>query len=196
MKNLILSCLSDGKQKTTNEIKTFIQKNGASLDTNSSLFRTCLYNLKKENPLLKNPKKGVYYLESSSNINNKKFTIPNIDNFEDFEDVLPIPRRNSFLVASVLKDDTLCINSHLLSFFPNKIAGIKIKKDASQLILIPNGEPSIQLGKNGRTKNYYLSQKLAQCHKKLPVYYVGEWDDEKNYWVGVLSLTNPNKTKK
>lgn len=57
-------------------------------------------------------------------------------------------------------------------------------------------KPEIYLGKNGRTKNYYISQKLQQCHKKIPSYYVGEWDKKNNFWLGYLSTTNPNSSKK
>lgn len=176
IKELTISYLSDGQMRSTKEIKTFLTKNNVNFEKSHSTFSTAMTNLKKENPLLKNPKRGFYYLEILKKDDIETHTTSADNIFEDFEDVLPISKKEIFLVASVLPDNTLAISSHLLSFFPKKEAGIKIKKDASQLLLIPDGKPEIYLGKNGRTKNYYISQKLQQCHKKIPSYYVGEWD--------------------
>ena len=65
-------------------------------------------------------------------------------------------------------------------------AGIKIKKDASQLLLIPDGKPEIYLGKNGRTKNYYISQKTStMSQKKSLPNYVGEWDKKNKFLVRI-----------
>lgn len=196
IKELTISYLSDGQMRSTKEIKTFLTKNNVNFEKSHSIFSTAMTNLKKENPLLKNPKRGFYYLEISKKDDIETHTTSADNIFEDFEDVLPISKKEIFLVASVLPDNTLAISSHLLSFFPKKEAGIKIKKDASQLLLIPDGKPEIYLGKNGRTKNYYISQKLQQCHKKIPSYYVGEWDKKNNFWLGYLSTTNPNSSKK
>lgn len=56
--------------------------------------------------------------------------------------------------------------------------GIKVmSNNLSKLI------KELTIGKNGRTKNYYISQKLQQCHKKIPSYYVGEWDKKNNFWL-------------
>lgn len=170
IKELTISYLSDGQMRSTKEIKTFLTKNNVNFEKSHSTFSTAMTNLKKENPLLKNPKRGFYYLEISKKDDIETHTTSADNIFEDFEDVLPISKKEIFLVASVLPDNTLAISSHLLSFFPKKEAGIKIKKDASQLLLIPDGKPEIYLGKNGRTKNYYISQKLQQCHKKsIPI---------------------------
>lgn len=196
IKELTISYLSDGQMRSTKEIKKFLIENNVNLNKSRSIFSTSMTNLKKENPLLKNPERGFYYLEIPKKEDTETHTTSTANIFEDFEDVLPISKKESFLVVSVLPNNTLAISSHLLSFFPKKETGIKIKKDASQLMLIPDGEPKIYLGKNGRTKNYFISKKLQQCHKKTPAYYVGEWDEEKKLWLGYLSATNPNSSIK
>ena len=38
---------------------------------------------------------------------------------------------------------------------------IKLKKDCSQLVIIKNGDESIDLGKNGRIKNYDILKNMG-----------------------------------
>lgn len=63
IKELTISYLSDGQMRSTKEIKTFLTKNNVNFEKSHSTFSTAMTNLKKENPLLKNPKRGFYYLE-------------------------------------------------------------------------------------------------------------------------------------
>jgi len=37
---------------------------------------------------------------------------------------------------------------------------------------------------------------LSSKKIKLPAYYVGNWDNENECWIGELVLSNPNKTNK
>ena len=39
-------------------------------------------------------------------------------------------------------------------------------------------------------------EKLSSKKIKLPAYYVGNWDNENEGWIGELVLSNPNKTNK
>lgn len=73
---------------------------------------------------------------------------------------------------------------------------VRIKRDCTQILLLPNGKEITDVGKNNRIKNYAISEKLAAQKIKLPAYFVGNWDDENDCWVGDLVLSNPNKTNK
>ena len=194
IKNLIIVFLSDGKLRHVNEIKKFLKENGIDVYDNSSIFRNALFNLKKENPLLTNPKRGFYQLTQNPHTESNSTNSANL--FEDFETVTKTTRKQPFLVVSILKDGTFSVNSCLLSHFSNASATIKIKKDASQIALLSNGDSPINLGKGGRTKNYYILNKLQKCHKKLPAYYIGEWNSAEGFWLGKFSTVNPNTTVK
>ena len=65
---------------------------------------------------------------------------------------------------------------------------IRISPDCSEIVLFLKGEEMIRVGKNGRTKNYDL-QKRLKVQKKLPAYYIGEWDEEEELWYGKYYLT-------
>ena len=60
-------------------------------------------------------------------------------------------------------------------------------------MLIPNGKEKIGIGKNSRFKNYEIFDKLRAKKAKLPVYYVGEWNGDKQIWLGNLVSVNPNR---
>lgn len=65
IKQIILDLLSDYKEHTTQEFNDVLATNGIQLDSTSSLLRNVMFNLKKENPYLTNPCRGVYQLKSS-----------------------------------------------------------------------------------------------------------------------------------
>ena len=51
----------------------------------------------------------------------------------------------------------------------------------------------IDLGKNGRIKNYDIVKRLEKQKKKFPIYYVGSWDEQEEILIGNLTTNNPNK---
>ena len=69
---------------------------------------------------------------------------------------------------------------------------IRIKPDCSRILLIPDGKILIDMGKNNRTKNYAIIEKLTKQKVKFPIYYVGCLDENQN-WIGELVTKNPNK---
>ena len=85
IKELTISYLSDGQMRSTKEIKTFLTKNNVNFEKSHSTFSTAMTNLKKENPLLKNPKRGFYYLEISKKDDIETHTTSADNIFEDFE---------------------------------------------------------------------------------------------------------------
>ena len=72
---------------------------------------------------------------------------------------------------------------------------IRISPDWSEIVLFLEGKEMIHVGKNGRTKNYDL-QKRWKEQKKLPAYYIGEWDEEEELWYGKYLPYNPNRGEK
>lgn len=73
---------------------------------------------------------------------------------------------------------------------------IRLKRDCSCLALVKNGDGMVKFGKNGRLKNYELIKKISQKKIKFPVYYIGEWSENEQIWMGELSYNNPNSRSK
>ena len=46
------------------------------------------------------------------------------------------------------------------------------------------GKEMINVGKNGRTKNYDLQKRIKTQKKNLPAHYIGKWDEEEKLWYG------------
>ena len=65
IKELTISYLSDGQMRSTKEIKTFLTKNNVNFEKSHSTFSTAMTNLKKENPLLKNPKRKMIIINKT-----------------------------------------------------------------------------------------------------------------------------------
>ncbi len=63
-------------------------------------------------------------------------------------------------MVSVFQDGTFALNTSLQKKSIKKKCGNKVEKDCSQLVIIKNGDESIDLGKNGRIKNYDILKKL------------------------------------
>lgn len=117
-------------------------------------------------------------------------------NFEEFEVVKPIPRKQAKQVISVFSNGDFAINSELRKTIKSSKFEVHIKKDCSQILILPNGKEITDVGKNNRIKNYAISEKLEEKKVKFPAYYVGKWDDENECWIGDLVLSNPNKCNK
>ena len=49
-----------GKEKTTEEIKNYLEEKEVHIDKGTSAIRNALFNLKQENPSVVNVKRGVY----------------------------------------------------------------------------------------------------------------------------------------
>ena len=113
----------------------------------------------------------------------------------DFEIVKPAFRKEAKQVISVFDNGDLALNASLRKVLKTNQVEIYIKKDCSQILLIPEGKVLLDIAKNNRIKNYRVYEKLKDKKMKFPVYYVGEWEEEHNAWLGDLVTINPNKTK-
>ena len=113
----------------------------------------------------------------------------------DFITITSSKKREDKLMVSVFQDGTFALNTSLQKNLSKRNVEIKLKKDCSQLVIIKNGDESIDLGKNGRIKNYDILKKLEEHNKKFPVYYVGAWDEQEEMWIGNFLINNPSKKK-
>ena len=115
--------------------------------------------------------------------------------FSSFIQVKSSSRKTSKEILGVLTNGELTINAKLLRHFPEYKMNILISPDCSEIALFLQGKEMIYVGKNGRIKNYDLQKKL-KVQKKLPAYYIGEWDEEEGLWYGRYLPYNPNKGEK
>lgn len=117
-------------------------------------------------------------------------------NFDEFEVVKPIARKQVKQVISISNNGDFAINSELRKAIKTSKFEVRIKKDCTQILLLTNGKEITDVGNNNRIKNYGVLEKLINKKIKLPAYYVGNWDEENECWIGELVLSNPNKTNK
>lgn len=113
-------------------------------------------------------------------------------NYNEFEVLVPVTRKQSKQVISIFENGDFAINTELAKALKTNRFEIRIKPDCSRILLIPDGKILIDMGKNNRTKNYAIIEKLTKQKVKFPIYYVGCLDEKKN-WVGELVTKNPNK---
>lgn len=194
IRELVLVFLKDGEPKHIGDIREYLKENGVIIEDGSSALRTALHTMRLEYDELQNPEKGMYVWNGKCKSEDKT-TIEECD-LEDFITVQPSAKRGAKMVVSILPDGTFAVNTQLLKCFPSKHAEVRMKSDGSQMLLIENGTVLLNFGKNGRIKNYNVMTTLQNLNKKLPLYYVGEWNDEKKMWLGEVSLENPNRSKK
>lgn len=112
--------------------------------------------------------------------------------FSSFIQVKSSSRKATKEILGVSENGELTINTKMLRHFPEYKMDIRISPDCSEIVLFLKGEEMIKVGKNGRTKNYDL-QKRLKVQKKLPAYYIGEWDEEEELWYGKYLPYNPNR---
>lgn len=195
IKEKIIECLKTEsyKEKTTEEIKKYLEEKEVHIDKGTSAIRNALFNLKQENPSIVNVKRGVYAWREE---NKKKISdLHKKYDFSDFITIASSKKREDKLMVSVFQDGTFALNTSLQKYLSKRNVEIKLKKDCSQLVIIKNGDESIDLGKNGRIKNYDILKKLEEHNKKFPVYYVGAWDEQEEMWIGNFLTNNPSKKK-
>lgn len=195
IKEKIIECLKTEscKEKTTEEIKNYLEEKEVHIDKGTSAIRNALFNLKQENPSIVNVKRGVYVWREE---NEKKISdLHKKYDLSDFITITSPKKREDKLMVSVFQDGTFALNTSLQKNLSKRNVEIKLKKDCSQLVIIKNGDESIDLGKNGRIKNYDILKKLEEHNKKFPVYYVGAWDEQEEMWIGNFLINNPSKKK-
>lgn len=117
-------------------------------------------------------------------------------NFEDFGVIKPVTRKKVKQVVTISNKGDFSINNELRKVIKTSKFEVRIKKDCSQILLLPDGKEITDVGNHNRMKNYAALEKLMSKKIKIPAYYVGNWSEENGCWIGELVLSNPNRTSK
>lgn len=191
--------LAQGKRFSISEIQEIAKSKLSKDDYDAKQIYNFVYNMRRRGEIQKTTD-GKYYLENclvEEHVAEEQ-PVPDLDldEFADFEVVDPSTTKTPREVLSVMSSGTVGINSTLLKHFEDFSAEIRLKKDCSEIVMLKNGQVMTNLGKQGRVKNYNLVERLKQANMKFPIYFVGEWNDEKGIWHGKLLPYNPNKGKR
>lgn len=198
---LIKEILSDGRELTMLEIKAAVRQKLPKEEYDAKRVYNFIYNMNRRGELGKTLD-GKYYLKGVAVKENGRNTVDEskkeilLDGFEDFEVIEPSALKNPKEVLSVMSSGTIAMNPVLLKHFEEFSAEIRLKKDCTEIIMLKYGKVMTNLGKQGRVKNYNLVERLKKANMKFPLYFVGEWDEEKGLWYGKFLPYNPNKGKK
>lgn len=196
IREIIRETVKDGKVHTAEEFEWICEKKGISLRNNRGPIYNVIHQLKQKGEVISDGEKG-YMILSGTRVRTGIDSGEEFDesvNLSDFEVVKSAVRKASKQIFSVFANGDVAINKVLTDSIKTKEIEIRIKTDCSQLLIIPNGKEKIDIGKNSRFKNYEIVQKLQDRKIKLPAYYVGEWNEKKEFWLGELTNVNPNKT--
>lgn len=110
--------------------------------------------------------------------------------------IKPVTRKKIKQVVTISNKGDFSINNELRKTINTSKFEVRIKKDCSQILLLPDGKEITDVGNRNRMKNYAALEKLMSKKIKIPAYYVGNWSDENGCWIGELVLSNPNRTGK
>jgi len=198
VREIIRETMKDGRAHTAEELENLCEKNGINLYNNRGPIYNIAHQLKQKGEIISDGENRYIAIGEnevrielkSRHLSNESFQV----NLSDFETVKPAVRRKAKQVISVFANGDIAINGALAKLLDVKELEIRIKKDCGQLLLLPNGKERIEIGKNSRFKNYEIYEKLRERKVKFPVYYVGEWHEGKEFWLGDLTTINPNKT--
>lgn len=197
VREIIRDVMKDGKVHTPEEIELICKKNGVDLRNNRGPIYNIVHQLKQKGEIISDGENGYIsltaertnYVLPEKNIIGERMQV----NLSEFEVIKPAIRRKTKQVISVFENGDIAFNEELVKQLEAKSCEIRIKKDCSQLILLPDGEEKLEIGKNSRFKNYEINEKLKRRKVRFPVYYIGEWNEAKEFWLGDLSSSNPNK---
>lgn len=194
IQNIVIEYLKDGQERTVEDIRKALYENGLEEDQVNGSLRMALYLLKKENADIRNPRRGVYYMNMHYEEKRKSSKY----DFAGYKSITESTKKEPALVVSIMEDGSFRLNSKLLDLFPDKKAKVFMKPNGEELVLIDAGEEDglVRFGSSGSTRNYILVNMLKKLKKSFPVYYVGEWDEEERVWIGKYSSENPNRTNK
>lgn len=200
MDMFVKELLGDGRKLTMLEIKAAAKQGLPKEEYDAKRIYNFVYNMTGRGELCKTSD-GKYYMkdivkDKSKIISDESKREVNIDGFDDFEIIDPSTVKSPKEVLSVMSSGTIAMNPVLLKHFEDFSAEIRLKKDCTEIIMLKYGKVLTNLGKQGRVKNYNLVERLKKANMRFPLYFVGEWDEEKELWHGKAMQYNPNKGKK
>lgn len=193
VEKIVKEYLKDSGPRHVSEIQAEILKRGIVLPLESSVLRNALYKLNTKEGIIQSIRRGVYaYKADNESMENTMDEKEYNDFLEEFEVIRPCARKYLQSVVSVMPDGTFSLNSSLLKEINNLKVGVLLKNDCSQLVLLKESDEPISIGKNGRVKNYNILEKFQSNKIKLPVYFVGYWNNSRSIWIGEIAKENPN----
>lgn len=197
---LLGKILENGQKKRFSEIAEEAVAQLGAENFDIKRWRNMVYLMKSKGEL-ERTEDGRYYKtevppKNEKEENGKEEKKASKYDFRSFVQVKASGRKETEEILGVWKNGELTINAKLLKHFPEHKIDIRISPDCLEIVLFPKGEEMINVGKNGRTKNYDLQKKLKEQKKNLPAYYVGEWDEEEQLWYGKYLPYNPNRGEK
>lgn len=198
IREIIREVMKDGKVHTAEEFEKICEKKGIKLYNDRGPIYNVVHQLKAKGEIASDGENGYVAPDSDSageEVNSKHLLteIKRID-LAEFEIVSRSVRKRTKQVISIFENGDVAFNDALVKVLGNRDVEIRIKKDCGQLLLLPDGENKIEIGKNHRFKNYEIYDRLIKRRIRFPAYYVGEWDDENMLWLGDLTTMNPNKS--
>lgn len=206
IRELIRDTMKDGKAHTAEELHRLCEEKGLEINRNRAEIYNTVHQLKQRGEIVSDGENRYILVARIGNNDEDKIKNNSVEkrqrienrvvgklDLSDFEIVKPAIRKEAKQVISVFDNGDLAINGALSKVLKSNQVEIHIKKDCSQILLIPDGTVLLDITKNNRIKNYRIYEKLKNKKFKFPVYYVGKWDEENKVWLGDLVMTNPNK---
>lgn len=207
IREIIKEVLQDGKVHTAEELHRICEQGGIEINRNRAEIYNTVHQLKKKGVIVSDGENGYLLtgwdkeIASDATKCDKDKVRKNLNNsivdrvdLSEFEIVKPAVRKEAKQVISIFDNGDLALNGVLSKLIKTNKVEVRIKKDCSQILLLPDGDILLDISKNSRIKNYHIYEKLKEKKVKFPIYYVGEWDEENRIWMGELVTTNPNKT--
>lgn len=190
VKNSVLILLSDGRERSSDEIKALIQEEGIELDKNSSTLRTAIYQLRKSGIDIYSRERGVYQIKEKGKEKESDHPL-----LKDFTTLMP-EKKVSPKCIYVHGDGSLVLNGSLNTEIKTRQVEIKISNDGKKLALIPDGENSHKFTKSGRTQNMELIKILKSKRIDVPATFEMEQNQESGIWIGEIHRNEKNKKTK
>lgn len=192
--NLVEKIFENGQKTEFHEIAEEAITQLGEENYDEKKLRNLIYRMKNKGELLRT-KDGKYYKPEGSKETNEETKESKYD-FTNFVQIKASSRKEPEEMLSVWTNGEFAVNSKLLKHFPEYKMSILISEDCSEIVLFLEGKEMINVGKNGRTKNYDLQKRIKTQKKNLPAHYIGKWDEEEKLWYGKYSPYNPNKGEK
>ena len=187
VKELILEILSTENEYTTEDIKKYISTKGITIDSNSSVIRTAIYQLRSTGLEIYSRDRGIYQLINKNPKENNLL-------LEDFETIYPNQRFAQKRVY-IHPDGKVSMSGSLNSEIKTRLLEIRISKDFKKIALIPNGEHAHKFTKTGVAKNNTFIKIMKNRHRISPVTFNMKKQESSNIWIGQIESTSKNASK-
>ena len=113
-----------GKERTTEEIRNYLEEKEVYIDKGTSAIRNALFNLKQENHSVVNVERGVYAWREE---NEKKIADSHKKyDFSDFIAIASSKKREDKPMVSIFQDGTFALNTSLQKHLSKRNVEIKL----------------------------------------------------------------------